>query len=149
MFLCDNHWKFWTISNYNFETNFLKNEILFIWKLEYCFLVEFTLIKNATIPYKTALLEGNVKVIRTGSTKWTFQKNKVLPVTTLFFWKFCFIIRTFYKELIWCIMFIFILFVSAGVLFEGVFSLWLSSTINISLNIDGTREKSIWEDLFW
>ena len=29
-------------------------------------------------------------------------KNGVLPVTTLFFWKFCFSLRTFYKELIWC-----------------------------------------------
>ena len=29
-------------------------------------------------------------------------KNGVLPVTTLVFWKFCFSLRTFYKELIWC-----------------------------------------------
>ena len=29
-------------------------------------------------------------------------KNGVLPVTTLFFWKFCFSIRTSYEELIWC-----------------------------------------------
>ena len=29
-------------------------------------------------------------------------KNGVLPVTTSFFWKFCFSLRTSYKELIWC-----------------------------------------------
>ena len=29
-------------------------------------------------------------------------KNGVLPVTTLSFWKFCFSLRTHYKELIWC-----------------------------------------------
>ena len=29
-------------------------------------------------------------------------KNGVLPVTTLFFWKFCFSLRTSYKELICC-----------------------------------------------
>ena len=39
--------------------------------------------------------------------KWWLQngpikKNRVLPVTTLFFWKFCFSLRTSYKELICC-----------------------------------------------
>ena len=29
-------------------------------------------------------------------------KNGSLPVTALFFWKFCFGLRTSYKELIWC-----------------------------------------------
>ena len=28
--------------------------------------------------------------------------NGVSPVTTLYFWKFCFRLRTCYKELIWC-----------------------------------------------
>ena len=32
----------------------------------------------------------------------TITKNGVLPVTTLFFWKFCFGLRTSYKELNWC-----------------------------------------------
>ena len=30
------------------------------------------------------------------------RKNGVLPVITLFFWEFCFSLRTSYKELIWC-----------------------------------------------
>ena len=29
-------------------------------------------------------------------------KNRVLPVTTLFFWKFSFSLKTSYKNLIWC-----------------------------------------------
>ena len=36
------------------------------------------------------------------STKWTITKNGVLPVTTLFFWKLSFNLRTSSKELIQC-----------------------------------------------
>ena len=68
-------------------------------KLENRFLVESTKNDNATFPYKTALLEGNVKANRMRSTKWVYHKNGVLPVTTLFFSKFCFSLRTLYKEL--------------------------------------------------
>ena len=40
-------------------------------------------------------------------TEWWVQnepitKNRVLPETTLFFWKFCYSLRTSFKELIWC-----------------------------------------------
>ena len=45
---------------FNSETNFLKNKTL-LRKLEYFFLVESTKIENATLPYKTALPETNVK----------------------------------------------------------------------------------------
>ena len=56
-------------------------------------------------------------------------KNGVLPVTTLFFWKFYFSIRISDKELIWCSNYQMprlMPFVSAGVLLEGAFSLWVS-----------------------
>ena len=69
-------------------------------KLENRFLVESTKNDNATFPYKTALLEGNVEANRMRSTKWVYHKNGVLPVTTLFFLKFCFSLRASYKELI-------------------------------------------------
>ena len=61
--------------------------------------------------------------------------QRVLPLTILFFW-ICFSIRTSYKKLSWCTNYqmnrctsyqLFLLFVSAGVLFEGVFSQWISS----------------------
>ena len=40
-------------------------------------------------------------------TEWwvpngAIRRNGVFPVTTLFFWKFYFSLRTSYKELIWC-----------------------------------------------
>ena len=53
-------------------------------KLKYHFLVESTKIDNITSPYKTALSEANVKTKRMGSTKRTYQKNGVLPVTKYF-----------------------------------------------------------------
>ena len=56
-------------------------------------------------------------------------KSGVLPVTILFFWRFCFSLRTTYKELIWCTnyqMSILILFIGAGVLFQGAFEKMLA-----------------------
>ena len=69
---------------FNFKTDFAENENLFQ-KLENCFLVESTKIKNASFPYKTDTPEANVKTNTRVSTKWTITKNGVLPVTTLFF----------------------------------------------------------------
>ena len=42
-----------------------------------------------------------LKQIERGVQNGTIAKNGVLPITTLFFWKFCFDWRTSYKELIW------------------------------------------------
>ena len=70
----------------------------FLNKLEYRFLFE---IKTATFPYKTALSKANVKLNWMGGTKWTYHKERSFSITTLFFWKFNFSIRTSYKELIW------------------------------------------------
>ena len=59
----------------------------------------------------------------------SINKDEVLPVTILFFWKFCFSLRTSHEELTWRTnylkMSIFILFVGAGVLFKGAFFLWV------------------------
>ena len=70
----------------------------FFKKLESCFLVESTKIENASFPYKTAISETSVKN-RRGNIKWTYHKEQSL---LLFFWKFCFSLRTSCKELIWC-----------------------------------------------
>ena len=43
----------------------------------------------------------NVKTNRIGSTKSTYLKERSFA-SNFFFWKFCFSLRTFYKELIWC-----------------------------------------------
>ena len=74
----------------------------FFKKLEYGLLAESTEIESASFSYKTAISEANVKTNRMGVQNGPFRKNGDLPVTTLFFRKFCFSLRTFYKELIWC-----------------------------------------------
>ena len=104
---------------FNSETNFLK-----------VFLVESTKIKNSTFSYKTALSEANVKASRMGVQNWLITKNRGLPVTTLFFWQFCFTFRTSYKELIWCTNYsnVHILtFHKRGLFLKSTFFLWVSS----------------------
>ena len=67
------------------------------------FLVESTKIENATFPYKTAICEANVnRKIERWVKNGPITKNGVLPLTTLLFWKFCFSLRIYFKELIWC-----------------------------------------------
>ena len=44
-------------------------------KLEYRLLVETTNIEKASIPFKTALSEANVKTNRMATTKWTYHKE--------------------------------------------------------------------------
>ena len=65
-------------------------------------------------------------------------KNGVLPVTTLFFWGFCFSLRTSFLKSWFNVpttqMSVLILFVSAGVLFEGDFSLRISLSLKIKWN---------------
>ena len=89
-------------SNLTLKLIFWKRKTFFK-KLEYRFLVESTKIENAWFSYKTAISGANVKTNRMMSTKLTYRKERSFPVTTLFFRKFCFSVRTSYKEFIWCI----------------------------------------------
>ena len=73
----------------------------FFKKLEYHFLVENTKIENASFPYRTALSEANVKTNRMVTTK-----ERIFASNCFIFLKFCFSLRTSYKELIWCNNFI-------------------------------------------
>ena len=68
---------------FNFEADFLENENLFQ-KTGVPFFVESTKIENTSFRYKTAISEANVKTSRMVSSKWTYRKERVLPVTTLF-----------------------------------------------------------------
>ena len=98
-------------------------------KLDYLFLVENTKIENASLPYKTAISEANVKTNWIVSTKWTYHKERSISVTTLFSKNFCFSLRTTYKErfdIPTTQMPIYLLFVSTGVLFDSAFSLRVS-----------------------
>ena len=74
----------------------------FFKKLGYRFLVETTKIENASYPYKTAISESSVKTNRMVTTKWTYHEERSFASNYLFFWKFCFSLRTSYKELICC-----------------------------------------------
>ena len=62
----------------------------FFKKLEYRFLVESTKIENASFPYKTAILEANVKTNKTVTTKWTSQKERSFASNYLIFLKILF-----------------------------------------------------------
>ena len=44
--------------------------------MEYRFLVKITKIENASIPYKTAISEANVKTNEVASAKWTYHKER-------------------------------------------------------------------------
>ena len=71
--------------------------------MDYRVLVESTKIENASFLYKTAISEANVKTNRTVSTKWTYHKEGSFTSNYfIFFWKYCFRLRTFSKELTWC-----------------------------------------------
>ena len=73
----------------------------FFKKLEDRFLDESTRIENATFPYNTAQSANPMlRQIEWGVRDGLITKNGVLPVTNLFFRKFCSSLRTSYKELI-------------------------------------------------
>ena len=70
-------WKFWIFS-INFETNSLKNENLYLKKIE-----------SATFLYKIALSDVNVKTNRMGSTKSTYHNERSFSIIYFFCcWKF-------------------------------------------------------------
>ena len=89
---------------------------------------------HPTLSYQKPMLRQIEWSVQNGS----FTKNRVLPVTTLFFWKFCFSLRTSYFKSWFDAQTTqiptFVLFLTAGVLFDGAFSLW------VSLNYDLVNE---------
>ena len=62
----------------------------FFKRLEYSFLVETTKIENASLPYKTAISEANVKTNRMVSTKWTYHKERSFVSSYFIFLKMLF-----------------------------------------------------------
>ena len=75
--------------HFNFETDFLENEIFFK-KLEYHFLVESTKIENASFPDKTVTSEANVQTNRMVTTKWTYQRERSFASNYFIFLKILF-----------------------------------------------------------
>ena len=63
------------------------------------------------------------------STKWTYCKEGVLPVTNFLFENFVSVQEPLVKswfDVLTTQMPIFLIFVGAGVLFDGAFSMWVS-----------------------
>ena len=102
MFLCDKSLEILTVFNtLTLEQIFWITKIFFK-KLEQHFLFETLRLKahhfHTKLPYQQPML----RQIEWGVQNRPITKNGVLPVTTLFFWKFSFSLRTAYKELTWC-----------------------------------------------
>ena len=64
--------------NLTLKQTFWKTKNFFEKLDEYRFLVENNEVKNALFPYKTSLLDANVKANRIGSDKWTYNKERSL-----------------------------------------------------------------------
>ena len=127
MFLCGNHQKFWTFSILQLWKKFSEKRKHFPKKLSTVLQLKLQRLKTQHCRIKlprqmSRQLEEEVQSV-------SINKDEVLPVTILFFWKFCFSLRTSHEELTWRTnylkMSIFILFVGAGVLFKGAFFLWV------------------------
>ena len=72
---------------FNFETNFLENDKLFLKNRN---LVETTKIESTSCPLKTSLSEVNVKTNRMTTTKWTHHKEWSFASKYLIFLEFFF-----------------------------------------------------------
>ena len=134
-----------------FNTTTLKQFLLktktFFKKLKYRFLVESTKIENATFPNKIVLSETNVRQIEWRVQNGPAAKDGVSPVTTSFFWNFCFSLRTSYKELTWCIrnqMSIFILFVNGPAAKDGVSPVTTSFFWNFCFSLRTSYKELTW-----
>ena len=79
MFLCDNQWRFLTISILNFEADFLEG-----WK------------------YIISIQNCHIKTNKALSTKWTYHKERSFASSYFIFSKILFQFKASYKELIWC-----------------------------------------------
>ena len=96
----------------------------FFQNLEYVFLVINTTVESAKFPHKFDLSKANVKANRMGCTKWTYH-NKGSLVTN---YNFCSGASKSWFNVPISQVLIFIIFVRVWVLFEGMFSLWVSLT---------------------
>ena len=90
--LYDSHWKPWTFSLLKLWNKFTENENF----LEYRFSVKSTTMENATSPHKTASSKSIVKTNKTGSTKWSKNKERGFATNYFIFLKIYF----WYKNLL-------------------------------------------------
>ena len=121
---------FETFEYFNFPVNFLENKNFFQ-KTGVPYLVKSAKTENAPFPYKISCQKTMLRQIKKWVQNGSITKTRVLPVTALFFWKFCFSLRSsplmkICFDVTTTQILIFILFVNAGTLFESDFSLCVS-----------------------
>ena len=133
MFLSDHQWKFWTFSILYLWKEFSGKRKPFSKNWRTDFLLKVLRLRTHHFHSELPCQKPMLRQIEWWVQNGPITKNGVFPVAILFFWKFCFSLGARSKELIrsgydvpTTQMFIFILFVSAGVWFEGAFSLWVS-----------------------
>ena len=139
MFLCDNLKILNFFNGLTLKQLFCKTKTFFK-KLEYCFSFESTKFENASFPCKTGISEGNVNTNKMVTTKWTYRKERSFASNYFII----IIIIIFFLEILfqqsWFVvpttkMTIFVLFVSAGVSFDGAFSSWVSLIASVYFSI--------------
>ena len=125
---------------FNFETDFFKNKnLLQKTAIQFSNTVLAIQLSNTVFWFKVLELKTHYFHTKLPSQKpkfrqiqWWVQdqpitKNGVLPVTNLFFQKFCFSFQTSsWFNVLTTLIYIFIFFESVEVSFEGAFSLWVS-----------------------
>ena len=106
-------WSFERFQYFNFETSFLKNVKLFLLWNKYpekhkLFSKNRSTAFKLKVPrsttqhfYKNCCQKPMLRQIEWGVLNQPVTKNGVSPVTTIFFRKFCFCLRTFNNELNW------------------------------------------------
>ena len=93
----------------------------FFKKLKYRFLYCFK-IEKASFPYKTALSEANVKTNRMVTTKWAYHRERSFASNYFIFFEILFQFKNQFNVPAAQTP-IFVVFLSAGVLFDGAFTL--------------------------
>ena len=102
MLLCDNHWKFWTFSILQLWNKLSEKRKPFSKNWSTVYLLKALRLKTQQFYTKLLCQKAMLMQIEWGVQNEPITKNEDLPVTTLFFRKFCFSLRTSYKEVIWC-----------------------------------------------
>ena len=108
---------------FNFETNFPKNTNPFQKTGVPLFSLKVLRLKTQHFLTKLSCHKPMLRQMEWGIQNESITKNRVLPVTTLFFRKLCFSLRISHKDTPITLMSIFILFESIGVFLVSFFPL--------------------------
>ena len=100
--LCDNHWKFWTFSILKFWNKFSEKCRSFSKNWSIFFQLKVLRLKTKHFHKKLPCQKPMLRQIERGVQNGPITENRVLPITSLFFWKNFSSLSTSCKGLIWC-----------------------------------------------